>query len=95
MASKAADCSHLIVGSPETPSDILVIKNLNLKAEVLLEILDDHDQEWQLDAKSLGRVSWTSDVGRANVAAHNLQDAGLDVAISDALNVTISHCGQF
>ena len=88
-------CAYLIVGGPETPPDILVIKNLHLKAEVLLEILDDHDQEWQLDAQSLGGVSWTGDVGRADVAAHNLQDTRLDVAVGDTLDVTIAHCRSF
>ena len=94
IATKGVGCPHLIVGSPETPPDILVIKNLYLKAEVLLEILDDHDQEWQLDAQGLGGVSWTGDVCRADVAAHNLQDARLNVAVGDALDVTISHCRQ-
>lgn len=65
--------TNLIVGCPETPSDILVIQDLHLKAEVLLQVFDDHDQERQLDTQSLGRVSWTGDVGGANVAAHNLQ----------------------
>lgn len=87
-------CPDLVIGSPEPTSDILVIQNLYLKAEVLLQILDNHDQEWQLDAQSLSGVSWTGDVGRANVAAHNLQDARLDVAVGDALDVTISYCGQ-
>ena len=83
---------YLVVGRPETPSDILVIKYLHLEAEILLEILDDHYQERQLDAQGLGGVSWTSDVGRADVAAHNLQHARLNVAVSDALDVTIAHC---
>ena len=87
-------CPDLVVGSPKPTSDILVIQNLYLKAEVLLQILDDHDQEWQLDAQGFSGVSWTGDIGRANVAAHNLQDARLDVAVGDALDVTISHCTQ-
>ena len=89
---KGLGSPDLIVGGPEAPSDILVIKDLYFKAEVFLQIFDDHDQKWQLDAQSLGGVSWTGDVGRADVAAHNLQDAGLDVAVSDPLDVAISHC---
>ena len=67
---------------------------MHLKAEVLLEVFYDHDQEWQLDSQSLSRVSWTGDVGRTDVAAHNLQHAGLYVAVCDALDVSIAHCDQ-
>lgn len=92
IAITGLGCPDLIVGSPESPPDILIIKNLYLKAEVLLQILDDHDQKWQLDAQGLGGVSWTGDVGRADVATHDLQDARLDVAVGNALDVPISDC---
>ena len=36
---------YLIVGSSESSTDVLVVKDLNLESEVLLEVLDDHDQE--------------------------------------------------
>ena len=41
----------LVVGCSKPTADILIVKHLNLKAEVLLQVLDDHDQEWQLNSK--------------------------------------------
>ena len=87
-----ATVTDLVVGSSEAPPDILVIQYLNLKAEVLLQVLDDHDQERQLDAQGLGWVSRAGNVCCADVAAHNLQHARLNVAVSDTLDVTIAHC---
>ena len=86
---------HLVVRGSEASSDILVIQDLHFKAEVLLQVLDDHHQERQLDAQGLGRVSWTGDVCCANVAAHNLQHTRLDVAICDTLDMTIADCTQW
>ncbi len=39
--------------------------NLDLEGKVLLEILDDHDKERQLDAERLGRIRRACDEGRA------------------------------
>ena len=36
---------YLIIRGPESPSYILVVQNLHLKAEIFLHVLDDHDQE--------------------------------------------------
>ena len=83
--------THLVVGRSEAPPDILVIQHLNLKAEVLLEVFNDHDQEGQLDTQRLGRVSWTRDVGCAHVAAHDFQNTGLDVTISDTLDMSVTY----
>ena len=40
----------LIVGGSESTSNALVIEDLHLKGEVLLQVLDDHDQERKLDS---------------------------------------------
>lgn len=64
---------HLVIGCSEPPPDILVIKYLYLKTEVLLEVLDDHNQEWKLNTKSSRWVRRTSDVCCADVSAHDLQ----------------------
>lgn len=34
---------------------------LDLKSEVLLQVLDDHHQKWKFNAQSLGAVCWTGD----------------------------------
>ena len=39
----------LIVGGSESTSNTLVVKYLHFEGEVLLEVLDDHDQEGKLD----------------------------------------------
>ena len=56
----------MIVGRSETTTNIFIIQHLNLESEVLLKVLDDHDQERQLDAE---RLLW---IGRAcdKVGAH-------------------------
>jgi len=36
----------LIVGSSESTSNGLIIEYLDFEGEVLLQVLDDHDQEW-------------------------------------------------
>lgn len=38
---------------------------LDFKCEILLKILYNHDQKWQLYAQCLLRVCWTCDVGGA------------------------------
>lgn len=85
---------YLIIRCPKATSDVLVIKHLHLEAEVLLEVLDDHDQEGQLDAQRLLRVCWASDEGCADIGGHDLQDGRLYVLVCDALDVPIAHCIQ-
>ena len=85
---------HLVVRSTESSAHVLVVQHLDFEGEVLLQVLDDHHQERQLDAERLLRVRRARNIVRANVGAHDLQDAGLDVLVGDALDVTIAHCGQ-
>lgn len=66
-------CSRLVVTGSETPSYVLVIEHLNFKAEVLLQVLYQHDQEGQLDSQSPLRVSWTGHKGSANICAHDFE----------------------
>ena len=63
----------LVVAGAEASAHVLVVEHLHLEREVLFQILDDHDQKGQLDAERLGGVSWTRDVGCADVCAHNFQ----------------------
>ena len=64
----------LVVTGSEPPPHILVIQDLDLECEVLLHVLDDHDEVGQFDAESLLGVRGTRDEGGAHVGAHNLQD---------------------
>ena len=41
----------LIIRSPKSTADVLVVEYLNLETEVLLQVFDDHDQEWKLDSE--------------------------------------------
>jgi len=81
----------LVIGRAETTTDVLVIEDLNLKSEILFEILDDHDQEGELDSEGLLSVSGAGDVSGTHVRAHDLKDGGLNVLIRDALDVAIAN----
>ena len=81
---------RLVVGSSESPPDALVVQNLHLEGEVLLQVLDDHDQEGQLDGQGLLGVKRSVDVVGRDVGAHDLQHGGLDVGVGDSFNVTVS-----
>ena len=54
----------LVVASPETPADVLVVEYLHFEGEVLFEVFDDHDEEGELDSESLFGVSRTRDICR-------------------------------
>lgn len=52
-------------------------------------VLDDHDQEGQLNAKSLVGVGGACDEGSSDIGPHDLQHRGLDVLIGQPLDVAI------
>jgi len=81
----------LVIRSAESAADILVIQHLNLKGEVLLQILDDHHQERKLDTECLLRISRRCDVVGRHIGAHDFDHAGLDIRVCHALDVTIPH----
>ena len=82
---------RLVVRRAEAAAHILVVKNLHFESEVLLQVLDDHDQEGKLDGKGLLGVHGASDEVGGHVGAHNLEHRGLNVGIGDSLDVTVSH----
>ena len=43
----------LVVGRAESPPDVFVVEDLHLEGEVLLEVLDNHDEKRKLDAQGL------------------------------------------
>ena len=53
--------SALVVGGTEATADVLVVKDLHFEGEVLLQVLDDHDQEGELDGKGLLGVNGAGD----------------------------------
>ena len=67
-------CCRLIVGGSESSSNTLIIQNLNLESEVLLQVLDDHDQERKLDGKGLLWVERSVDVVGGDIGSHNLKN---------------------
>jgi len=46
----------LVVGGPEPPAHVFVVQHLHFERKVLLQVLDDHHQERQLDAQRALRV---------------------------------------
>ena len=81
----------LVVGGSESTSNTLVIEDLHLEGEVLLQVLDNHDQEWKLDGQGLLWIKWSIDVVGAHVGAHDLENGRLNIWISDSLDVAVSH----
>lgn len=81
----------LVVAGTEATSHILVVQDLHLEGEVLLQVLDDHDQKGQLDAQRFLRVGGTCDVCGADIGANDLQDQRLDVVVGDTLDVAVAY----
>lgn len=81
----------LVVRRAESPADVLVVEHLHLKREVLLQVLEDHHQEGELDPQGLAGVRRAGDEGRRHVGAHDLEDGGLDVLVRDPLDVPVAH----
>ena len=67
----------LVVARAEPPPHVLVVQHLDLEGEVLLHVLDDHDEVGQLDAERLLGIRWTRQEGCAHVGADNLKHEGL------------------
>ena len=53
----------------EATPDVLVVQNHDLEGEVLLQILEDHHEEGELDAQRLVRVGGARDVPRGGGAS--------------------------
>jgi hypothetical protein len=56
----------------------------------LTYVLDDHDEEGQLDGEGLLGVKRASDEVSANVRAHDLENRGGNIGVSDSLNMTVA-----
>jgi hypothetical protein len=54
-------------------------------------VLNDHDEERQLDGKSLLWVQWAGDVVGGHIGSHDLEDGRLNVWISNSLDVTVAN----
>ncbi len=90
-ADEGLDSSRrLVVGGAEAAAHRLVVQDLHLEGEVLLHVLDNHDQVGELDAQGLARVGRAGDVRRAHVGAHHLQNEGLDVGVGYTLDVAVA-----
>ena len=82
---------RLVVGGSEPTADGLVVQDLDFEGEVLLQVLDDHDQERQLDGQGLLWIKRSVDVVGRHVGAHDLENRRLDIGVGDSLDVTVSH----
>ena len=81
---------RLVVWGAESSSYTLVIQDLNLEGEVLLEVLDDHDQEGKLDGQGSLGVQGSVDVVGGHIGSHDFKHGGLNVGIRDSLDVAVS-----
>lgn len=74
-ADKGLDaCGALVIGSSESPANVLVVEHLYFEREVLLEVFEDHHQERELDPESLTRIRRARDEGCRDVSARDLED---------------------
>lgn len=55
--------------SARPPERLLVVQDRDLEGEVLLQVLDDHHEEGELDAERLARIHGARDVGGADIRA--------------------------
>ena len=81
----------LVVGGPEPASYVLVVQDLHLEGEVLLQVLDYHHQEGQLDPQGLTRRGGAGNVGSRHVRTHYLQYTALDICVCYTLDVAVTH----
>ena len=82
---------RLVVRCTEAPAHTLVVQNGYLKCEVFLQVLDDHYEEGQLDAKSLLRVRRARNEAGIHVASNYLENRRLNILVGDALDVSVLH----
>ena len=82
---------RLIVRGSESSSYALVIEYLYLEGEVLLQVLNDHDQERKLDGKRLFWIKWCVDIIGGNVSSHNFKHGRLNIWICYSFDVTVSY----
>ena len=66
-----------------------LVPHLDFKGEILLHILDNHDEVGELDPQRLLGVGRAGDVRRAHVRPHDLEHERLDVGVRDPLDVPI------
>ena len=54
-------------------------------------VLDDHNEERKLDGEGLLLVDWAGDEVSGHIGSHDLENGGLNIWISDSLDVTVSN----
>lgn len=86
--------TYLIVRGTESPLNSLIIQHCHLKSEVLFQVLQNHDQEGQLDSKSLFWVYRRRHICCCYICTTNFQHRGLDIMICDALDMSILDCKE-
>lgn len=81
----------LVVAGAESAAHVLVVEYLHLECEVLLQILDNHDQKGQFNAESFLWIGRTGDVSGGHIGADDLEYERLNVVVGDTLDVSIAH----
>lgn len=61
----------LVIRCTESSAHVLIVEDLDFEREVLFEVLDDHDQEWQLYPQCLIWVHGTCDIVGADIGAND------------------------
>ena len=64
---------------------------MHFEGEVLLQVLDDHDQEGQLDGEGLLWVDGARDKVGRHICSHDLENGRLNVGVRQSLDMTVPH----
>lgn len=54
--------------------DAFVVQHRDFEREITLHVFDDHDEEWQLDAKCATRIRGAANICRAHVIPSNFKN---------------------
>jgi len=80
----------LVVRGAEAAAHVFIVEDLDLEGEVLLEVLDNHNKEGQLDTKSLLWIGRTANKARVDVGSEKLENGALNVLVGEALDVSVA-----
>jgi hypothetical protein len=65
--------SNLVVRGSKSTAHVLVIQDLNFKAEKLFHVFNYHHQKWQFDCQHMPTISWTCNIASVDIYTHDFQ----------------------
>jgi len=81
--------ARLEIAGTETTLEVSIIQNLHLEGKVAFQVLDDQNQKWEADSKTLPRTDWGADVRSGNIVSNDFKRDGADTGVCDSFDVAI------